>query len=625
MNDLTKRLSAIILRQLGDEATSVSYAIMRRGELVAFDSLGYKNGKTKEKADLTCTYNVASVSKMICTVAVMQLVERGKVTLDAPVIDYLPRFKMPLDERYKRITLRHCLNHSSGLPGTEWRGFSVSSLEGADYYSDVYGYFAGSTLKAEPGEYSVYCNDGFTLAELVVSEVAGVPYAEYCRDSITEPLGMHSSRLSPLINPDYTLVSEGKKPRELLLVEGAAGYTTTMADLCRFGNMFLHESPVLSRESAAEMNRPQGVTFLASDEKSPLYGLGWDNVSYRDRDYDLGDGVLVKGGNSFQFDTQFFVVPKYDAVLAISETHDCSLDVNALIMRLFALCMLESGESIYARTTPVPKETVEKRAGVYLTPSGAFKLEIEGAQADFARFDTRGKGGCDVHDLWWDGSELVDRKADRQYLFDDDGKDRFIMTRVRTYVTGCAMMARDFPRGSAAWEKRVGKKYINCSIDYADEVVYELMTGFIVNRLEGFGGLYAISLSGRTLSGVYGVFESVVHAETDERGRCFLRTPANPSRDLTDPIFSMRGNVEYCDVASYLFRDAEGIEEYDGQPFPDKTRVNGVYRLSRELSSLPVIPERHRVIILDRDLVSVYDSLFEEKYTPVKDGYVILI
>ena len=51
------------------------------------------------------------------------------------------------------------------------------------------------------------------------------------------------------------------------------------------------------------MAKPQGRTFLKTDERSPLYGLGWDNVQYRDEDYDLGEGVLLKGGNSFQFDT----------------------------------------------------------------------------------------------------------------------------------------------------------------------------------------------------------------------------------------------------------------------------------------------------------------------------------
>ena len=101
---------------------------------------------------------------------------RGLVELDTPVVQYVPDFKM-LDEDYKKITVRHLLNHASGLPGTQWKGFSVTALTERDYYQEVLDYLAISHLKAKPGEYSVYCNDGFTLAEIVVARVSGQRYS----------------------------------------------------------------------------------------------------------------------------------------------------------------------------------------------------------------------------------------------------------------------------------------------------------------------------------------------------------------------------------------------------------------------------------------------------------------
>ena len=95
----------------------MSYAIMKDGELLACDSLGTQGDEAKTEATTKSTYNVASVSKIYCAVAVMQLVEQGKIDLDTPVCEYLPRFYMP-DERFRKITLRHCLSHTSGLPGT---------------------------------------------------------------------------------------------------------------------------------------------------------------------------------------------------------------------------------------------------------------------------------------------------------------------------------------------------------------------------------------------------------------------------------------------------------------------------------------------------------------------------
>ena len=195
---LKEKLSAILGMNLKKDYTSVSYAIMRHGEILAADSLGTQGGEEKKPADTNCTYNVASVSKIYCTVAVMQLVEQGKLDLDEPIVTYLPRFKM-LDDRYRQITLRHCLSHSSGLPGTQWKHFSASDVSHDTYYEEVYDYMAHSYLKAAPGEYSVYCNDGFTLAEMAVAAVSGMSYAQYCKDHITEPIGAHSSRLSPCL------------------------------------------------------------------------------------------------------------------------------------------------------------------------------------------------------------------------------------------------------------------------------------------------------------------------------------------------------------------------------------------------------------------------------------------
>ena len=624
--DLTRRLSDIVRRQLKEEHTSVSYAILRGGALLAADALGVKDRRGMAPADEKCTYNIASVSKIFCTVAVMQLAEQGLLDLDAPVCRYLPRLEMPLDARFRDITLRHCLSHASGLPGTQWRGFSVSDVRGSDYYADVYDYLRRSTLKADPGTYSVYCNDGFTLAEMAVAAVAGMPFAQYCLERITGPLKLESTRLAPTQNPDYTVVREGKKPAELLLIQGGAGFTTTMADLALFGSIFLHGAPVLGSASMAEMARPQGRTFLRSDERSPLYGLGWDNVDFRDPGYDLGAGVLLKGGNSFQFDTQFLVVPKYDAVLAISETHDCGLNLSALILRLFATAMQEEGVNICRRAVPVAAAAARKYAGLWLTPSAAFDLRIDGAFADAVRVDARRKGGCLWHDLAWNGSEFeLHGEEEQQFLFDGDGADLFLMIRYRGRVGGCAQKARDYPAGGPAWEARVGRRYLPCALDPADEVIYDDMSGLRIEKLPGFDGLYQFAFSGRADAGVYGFFESTVRAVDAQRGRCFLRTPGNPSRDLIDPYFYEKDGAEYCDVASYTYRDAASLAPYAGQPFPARARENGVYRLAAALETLPAVPEGRRLLVLDRDMVVVYDSLFSEKYQPAAEGFLILI
>ena len=107
-------------------------------------------------------YCTGSVSKVYVTAAVMQLVDQGKVDLDAPVIDYIDDFKMA-DERYKDITVRMLMNHSSGLMGTVLKDDTLINDNVLDREKLMLTNLATQHLKADPGAYSSYCNDGFDL------------------------------------------------------------------------------------------------------------------------------------------------------------------------------------------------------------------------------------------------------------------------------------------------------------------------------------------------------------------------------------------------------------------------------------------------------------------------------
>lgn len=621
-NELTKRLSAIVRPALNKDATSVSYAIMLDGQLIAADTLSGKISAQPDEAERT--YNVASISKIYCTVAVMQLVEQGKLSLDAPIAGYLPRFTMR-DERYRAITLRHCLSHTSGLPGTQWRGFSVSDPDQSRYYDDVYDYLSKSTLKADPGAYAVYCNDGFTLAEMAVTAVSGQPFAEYCMEYITEPIGAHSTRLSDHRNPACALVHKKSFPVEQLLIQGAAGFCTTMPDLCTFGNLFLEENAVLSESSKLEMQRSQGVTFLTKDNRATQFGLGWDHVSFHTPEMDLGENVLLKGGNSFQFDSQLIVIPQYQAVLAISETHDCGLEILNLILRLFATAMFEKGVNIYRRFLPIPQDLKRDFSGIYLTPSAIWDIRMEGAEADIVRISVDGAKERVFKDLHWNGSEFEGAEQ-QSFFFEEHGSNRYLLTTWKEFSFGLAMKAKDHSFSPLEWQMRAGKKFIVCNAQGCDLAIHDIMSGFRVEQLSGVTGVFVLAFTSRSDSGVYSFFEGCVHATSENTGSGFLNTPSNGSRDLLDPIF-YRGEdaVEYCEVASYRYRDAASLPKFENQAFPAEGAENGVYTIEHKLRKLPSCPSGRRIMLLSEHLVPVYDSLFDDPYQPVSKGYLLLI
>ena len=113
----------------------------------------------------------------------------GKVSLDAPVTRYLPDFKMA-DERYKDITVRMLLNHSSGILGT---GLSDAMLFGeasTRAHDTLLEKLSTQRLAADPGAFSVYCNDGFSLAELVVEAITDMDFMDYVDEHILAPLDL---------------------------------------------------------------------------------------------------------------------------------------------------------------------------------------------------------------------------------------------------------------------------------------------------------------------------------------------------------------------------------------------------------------------------------------------------
>ena len=131
------------------QADSATVAVIDNGTIVYSEGFAMADRLNSLPVDKNTLFNMGSISKVYVTTAIMLLVDDGKVRLDAPVTTYLPEFTM-LDERYKDITVRMLLNHSSGLPGTVGPN-SFGYQYNKDFYRDVLDILAQSHLKHRPG------------------------------------------------------------------------------------------------------------------------------------------------------------------------------------------------------------------------------------------------------------------------------------------------------------------------------------------------------------------------------------------------------------------------------------------------------------------------------------------
>ena len=370
-------------------ADSVQYALWQDGKVVLTGSCGsYSRTENRALTD-DILYGIGSVSKIYTTVAVMQLAEAGRVSLDAPVTRYLKDFKMA-DERYRQITVRMLLNHSSGLMGSHFENamlFGDADPVAADSLLEQ---LSTQRLKADPGAYSVYCNDGFTLAELVVEAVTGMEFMDYVRTRTLKPAGLENT-FAPGDDFDtgrlaktYQGADTRALPQDCLNLVGTGGIYATAGDLAAFGGA-LTGTKLLRRSSLEAMASPEYARGIWPDLDAPdalSYGLGWDAVEWLPFSQS-GIQALVKGGDTLRYHAGLVVIPEYHMAAAVLSSGGASTYNEMTAAQMLAAALKARGvvldESLpllpEAAPAAMPAELTEN-AGYYGSTAAQYRVDV---------------------------------------------------------------------------------------------------------------------------------------------------------------------------------------------------------------------------------------------------------
>ncbi len=236
-------------------------ALVAIGDEVLFDKAYGSADLEWGIANTTDTkFRIGSVTKQFTAASILMLQERGALDLDQPVGTYLA----DTPESWAGVTLRHLLNHTSGIP-------NVTSLEDFGTWKylpttreEIIARFSDLPLEFAPGEKFAYSNSGFLLLTAVIEDVSGQPYAEFVTENIFAPLGMTNTAIdvtsaivprradgySPsktgIVNADYV---------DMGIPQGAGALYSTTTDLVKW-QRGLYGGDVLKPESLAEMTRP---------------------------------------------------------------------------------------------------------------------------------------------------------------------------------------------------------------------------------------------------------------------------------------------------------------------------------------------------------------------------------
>lgn len=314
-------------------------AIVANGNSIrSLNCVGYQNISNKIKMNPNTLFWIASQSKPIAATAVMMLVEEGKLNLDQPIEKYLPELKRLVfvtkwsadfqEERKitQHITLRMLLSHTSGM---KWIGCVQEKAGVIDIVSLKTGVSvsAMTPLDVEPETEFRYSNQGINIAAAIVEKVSGMPYDEFLRMKLFEPLGMTNTTFWPSAEQQKRLAIPYEKINGILqattinqlqyplddrckrFAEAAGGLFSTPRDLVRFYQMIANKGiykgkRLLSENSIAEMGAKQ-----TGNNISVSYGLGWF-VSEEEMSHGGSYGTDTRLNKNNRLITMFFVQEK---------------------------------------------------------------------------------------------------------------------------------------------------------------------------------------------------------------------------------------------------------------------------------------------------------------------------
>lgn len=328
-----ERLEGLISREMSrQEVPGLSAAVVTAHRLRWSAGFGFADLENHVPAKAATMYRLASISKPITAVAVLQLAESGKLDLDAPVQRYVPSFPA----KAWPVTCRQLLGHLGGV--RHYRGDEIASTRPYAGVADSLAIFQHDPLLHEPGTKYAYTTYGYNLLGAAAEAAAATPYAALVRERIFVPAGMTRIRpdaamsLIPNRAQGYRRLPGGELANSILADVSnklpGGGFCGTAEDLARFA-IAVHTGRLLKPETRAMMITPQKTR----DGQETGYGLGW-SIARKD-----GRLEVSHGGAQPRVATLLYTLPDEQCAVALM----CNLEGTRLaeLARAMAAAALE--------------------------------------------------------------------------------------------------------------------------------------------------------------------------------------------------------------------------------------------------------------------------------------------
>jgi serine beta-lactamase-like protein LACTB, mitochondrial len=320
---LTPAQIASINKVLSTEMTAqgipgASVAVVTDLQLQWAGGFGMADVENGVPATADTNYRIASINKSLTAVALMQLVEAGKMDLDAPIQKYVPSFP----QKQWPVIVRDVMHHVSGI--RHYKKVNDAEKNSTKFYptlAEGLNLFKDDPLEFKPGTKYLYSSQGYTLLALAVQGASGVDYYDYLQKHIFDPAGMVTARVDSVaaIIPHRTqgyVRPKGGGPLQnsaLADTSNKGGLCSTAVDVAKFGIAFL-SGKLVKPETVEQMFKVHPAT--QRDKNTLGYGLGF-SVTWTGSKPGEGERIINKTGDQQRVCALLYLRPEKKCIVVL--------------------------------------------------------------------------------------------------------------------------------------------------------------------------------------------------------------------------------------------------------------------------------------------------------------------
>jgi CubicO group peptidase (beta-lactamase class C family) len=354
----------ILSEQFKTDEPGVTALVSRNGQIIYKKAFGMANLELNTPMQLDNVFWVASIGKQFTSVAILQLMEQGKLKLQDEITKFIPDYPT----QGNKITIEHLLTHTSGIQNFSGMKDPEKKLALDCSPNEVIDFFKDLPMLFAPGTKWEYNNSGYFLLGYIIEKITGKPYSEYLEENFFKPLGMTNSLYANdtrIIKNRVGAYSQGdngfenSKSRNITHVYSAGAIQTTVEDFFKW-HQAVHTYKLVKKE-----NLDKAFTrYKLNDGTETDYGYGWRLGNVYDSP-SIWHGGLITG-----FGTMEIYLSKEDVFVVIFSNCDCIYPKD-IASRLAALT---AGRSYEFKEISVENSILKGYTGVYENQKGQLRI-----------------------------------------------------------------------------------------------------------------------------------------------------------------------------------------------------------------------------------------------------------